>query len=53
MITDQYVADLNQFKGQDLELKIVEIEPSDNRLILSHKEIAREEREANEEGSYG
>ena len=46
MISDQYVADLNQFKGQTLELKIVEIEPSDNRLILSHKEIAREEREA-------
>ena len=46
MVSDHYVADLNQFKGQELELKIIEIEPSENRLILSHKEIAHEEREA-------
>lgn len=43
MITDHYVDDLNQFKGQELELKIVEIEPSENRLILSHKEIVQEQ----------
>ncbi|KRL92992.1 30S ribosomal protein S1 [Limosilactobacillus equigenerosi] len=41
MITDHYVDDLNQFKGQELEFKIVEIEPSENRLILSHKEIVQ------------
>ncbi|MFK5675765.1 MULTISPECIES: 30S ribosomal protein S1 [unclassified Ligilactobacillus] len=46
MVSDHYVADLNQFKGQELELKIIEIEPSENRLILSHKEIAHEQREA-------
>ena len=46
MITDHYVEDLNQFKGQELEFKIVEIEPSENRLILSHKEIVQQEREA-------
>ncbi|MCI1953400.1 30S ribosomal protein S1 [Ligilactobacillus acidipiscis] len=46
MVSDHFVEDLSQFKGQELELKIVEIEPSENRLILSHKEIARAQREA-------
>ncbi|MDO4855499.1 MAG: 30S ribosomal protein S1 [Limosilactobacillus gorillae] len=45
MITDHYVEDLNQFKGQELEFKIVEIEPSENRLILSHKEIVQAQHE--------
>lgn len=47
MVSDHFVEDLNQFKGQELELKIVEIEPSDNRLILSRKELVQAEREAN------
>ncbi|KRM96340.1 30S ribosomal protein S1 [Liquorilactobacillus aquaticus DSM 21051] len=46
MVDDRFVEDLNQYKGQTLELKIIEIEPSENRLILSHKEIVKEEREA-------
>ena len=46
MVSDHFVEDLNQYKGQELELKIVELEPSENRLILSHKEIVQE-REAN------
>ena len=46
MVSDHFVEDFNQYKGQELELKIVEIEPSDNRLILSHKEIVQQEREA-------
>ena len=46
MISDRYVEDLNQYKGQELKLQIVEIEPSENGLILSHKEAAKEEREA-------
>ncbi len=46
MVSDHFVEDLNQFKGQELELKIVEIEPSDNRLILSRKELVQTEREA-------
>ncbi|MCH3922697.1 30S ribosomal protein S1 [Limosilactobacillus sp.] len=46
MITDHYVEDLNQFKGQELEFKIIEIEPSENRLILSHKEIVKAQHEA-------
>lgn len=46
MVSDHFVEDLNHFKGQELELKIVEIEPSDNRLILSRKELVQAEREA-------
>ncbi|MFT8373065.1 MAG: 30S ribosomal protein S1 [Liquorilactobacillus satsumensis] len=46
MVDDRFVEDLSQYKGQTLELKIIEIEPSENRLILSHKEIVRKEREA-------
>ena len=46
MVSDHFVEDLNQFKGQELELKIVEIEPSDTRLILSRKELVQAEREA-------
>ncbi|WP_367341695.1 30S ribosomal protein S1 [Limosilactobacillus sp.] len=46
MITDHYVEDLNQFKGQEMEFKIIEIEPSENRLILSHKEIVQAQHEA-------
>ncbi|EEI18505.1 30S ribosomal protein S1 [Lentilactobacillus hilgardii] len=49
MISDHYVEDLNQFKNQELELKIIEIDPVANRLILSHKAILQaqkaEERE--------
>lgn len=46
MVSDHFVEDFEQYKGQELELKIVEIEPSENRLILSHKEIVQQEREA-------
>ncbi|GAA2977955.1 30S ribosomal protein S1 [Lentilactobacillus parakefiri] len=44
MISDHYVDDLNQFKGQELELKIIEIDPIENRLILSHKAIVQAEK---------
>lgn len=46
MVEDYFVEDFSPYVGKELEFKIVEIEPSDNRLILSHKEIAREQREA-------
>ncbi|KRN13582.1 30S ribosomal protein S1 [Fructilactobacillus fructivorans] len=44
MITDHFVDDLNQFKGQELEVKIIEVVPEENRLILSHRAIAEAER---------
>lgn len=46
MVEDYFVDDFTPYKGQTLEFKIVELDPNDNRLILSHKEIAREKREA-------
>lgn len=46
MVDDRFVEDLNQYKGKELELKIIEIEPSENRLILSHKEIVKVARDA-------
>ncbi|WP_262314576.1 30S ribosomal protein S1 [Lacticaseibacillus parakribbianus] len=39
MVADHFVEDLSQYKGQTLEFKIVEVEPNDNRLILSHRAI--------------
>lgn len=46
MVEDHFVEDFAPYKGRTLEFAIIEIEPSENRLILSHKEIARKEREA-------
>ncbi|MGX7106867.1 30S ribosomal protein S1 [Hutsoniella sourekii] len=46
MVEDYFVEDFSTYVGQTLEFKIIEIEPSENRLILSHKEIARQERES-------
>lgn len=46
MVEDHYVEDLNTYKGQSLELQIMEIEPSENRLILSHRAIVEKEKEA-------
>ena len=44
MITDHYIEDFSDYKGKTLKLKIMEIEPSENRLILSHREIVEEEK---------
>ena len=44
MIDDHYVEDLNAYK-----LKIIEIEPSENRLILSHRAVVEKQREAQRE----
>lgn len=45
MVEDHYVEDFSPYVGQTLKFMIVEIEPSENRLILSHKEIAKKESE--------
>lgn len=44
MVDDHYVDDFNTYKGKTLKFKIVEIEPSENRLILSHKAVVEEEK---------
>ena len=46
MISDHFVSDLKQFKGQTLVFDIVEILPADNRLILSRKDIVANEKAA-------
>nr|WP_246819171.1 30S ribosomal protein S1 [Aerococcus sp. HMSC061A03] len=42
MVEDHFVKDFTPYKDKELEVKIVEIDPAENRLILSHKEIAAE-----------
>ena len=39
MVSDHFISDFSEFKGQTLTFKIVEIEPSENRLILSHRAV--------------
>lgn len=46
MVSDHYVDNLAQFKGQSLAFEIVEIEPSENRLILSRKNLVAAEKAA-------
>ena len=44
MVEDHFVADFSEYKGQTLAFKIIEIEPSENRLILSHKAVVEAEK---------
>ncbi|WP_461218371.1 30S ribosomal protein S1 [Lapidilactobacillus salsurivasis] len=46
MVDDHYVDDLKSYVGQTMEVKIIEIEPSENRLILSRREMVKAEKEA-------
>lgn len=46
MVEDHFVADFSEYKGQTLAFKIIEIEPSENRLILSHKAVIEAEKES-------
>lgn len=45
LISNRYVSDLKPYIGKTMKLKITEIDPNKNRLILSHKELVEEERE--------
>ena len=44
MVEDHFVADFEDYKRKTLTFKIVEIEPSENRLILSHKAVVEAEK---------
>lgn len=46
MVEDYFVEDFSDYKGKTMTFKIIEIEPSENRLILSHKAVAEEEKAA-------
>lgn len=45
MVEDHFIEDFSDYKGKTLTFKIVEIEPSENRLILSHKAVVEAEKE--------
>lgn len=45
LISNRYVPDLKPYIGKTMKLKITEIDPNKNRLILSHKDLVEEERE--------
>ncbi|MEG0288504.1 MAG: 30S ribosomal protein S1 [Carnobacterium sp.] len=45
MVDVLFVDDFSSYKGQTLAFKIMEIEPSENRLILSHKAVLQAENE--------
>lgn len=45
MVEDHFVSDFTDYKGKTLAYKIIEIEPSENRLILSHRAIVELEKE--------
>lgn len=46
MIENRFVQDLNQYKGQTIRAKIIEINAADSRLILSRRDVLNEERSA-------
>lgn len=52
MVEDHFVKDFSKYKGETLKCKIVEIEPSENRLILSHKVVAEEEKQKQKEAVF-
>lgn len=45
MVEVRFVEDFSEYKGKTLTFKIIEIEPSENRLILSHKAVIEAENE--------
>ncbi|MEG0497691.1 MAG: 30S ribosomal protein S1 [Carnobacterium sp.] len=45
MVDIKFVDDFSDYKGKTLPFKIMEIEPSENRLILSHKAVLQAESE--------
>ncbi|MCI1466166.1 MAG: 30S ribosomal protein S1 [Lactobacillus sp.] len=44
LISNRYVSDLKPFIGKKMNLKITEIDPDKNRLILSRKDLIEKER---------
>ena len=45
LISNHFVSDLKPYIGKTIKVKITEIDPNKNRLIISHKELIEEERE--------
>ena len=45
-IETHYVEDLNEYKGETLPVKIIEMNEEKNRIIVSHRAVKEEEQEA-------
>ena len=45
LVEDYFVEDFSDYKGKTLAFKIVELDQEKNRLILSHRDVVREEKE--------
>lgn len=46
MVEARFVSDFSSYVGKTLQFKVVEIDIAENRLILSHKAVVEEQREA-------
>ncbi|MGA8943018.1 MAG: 30S ribosomal protein S1 [Thermoactinomyces sp.] len=44
-VEQHYVEDFSDYKGRELTLKVIEMDPEKNKLILSHKAVLEEEQE--------
>ena len=53
MVDDHFVKDLKPLVGETFTVKIIEIEPSENRLILSRRDVIAKERQAQREAVLG
>lgn len=45
LVDDHFVEDLSIYKGQTMTFKIVELDKEKNRLILSHRDVVKEQNE--------
>lgn len=45
MVDDHYVEDFSEYKGKTLKFKIMELDKEKNRLILSHRDVVKEEKD--------
>ncbi|MBR3305053.1 MAG: bifunctional 4-hydroxy-3-methylbut-2-enyl diphosphate reductase/30S ribosomal protein S1 [Christensenellaceae bacterium] len=48
----KYVEDLNEFMGQTLKVKVIDIDRRQKRFVLSHKEVLKDEADAAERALY-
>jgi len=46
LVETYYVEDFNEYKGQTLKLKVIELDREQNRVILSHSAVVEDENES-------
>lgn len=49
LVERHFVEDFSEYKGKELALKVIEIDPEKNKLILSHKAVLDEEQKKKKE----